>query len=123
MVDIINLIKALFKAGEQKMIATPKKQNCYRITIEEVNSIQATDKTLQFEFQDREDLFKVIENLKQGSGLEESNATKVGVALRLLGPVMMTNHKHALFVDFMPHFKAFMHSLKNTVKNSAKALQ
>jgi uncharacterized protein DUF3861 len=87
-----------------------RKENCYRITIEDVNSEQDTGKTLQFEFQDREDLFKIVEPL----------ATKVGVALRLLGPVMMANRKHALFVDFMPHFKAFMHNLKSTVKNAVK---
>lgn len=97
-----------------------RKENCYRITIEDANSEQDSGKTLQFEFQDREDLFKIVENLKQGSGLEESLATKVGVALRLLGPVMMANRKHALFVDFMPHFKAFMHNLKSTVKNAVK---
>ncbi|WP_392340128.1 DUF3861 domain-containing protein [Moritella marina] len=102
------------------MITKAKKANCYRVTIEEMNSVHIPGETLQFEFQDREDLFKIIEHLKQGSGLEESTATKVGIALRLLGPVMMANHKHALFVDFMPHFKAFMHSLKNTVKNSTK---
>jgi len=97
-----------------------RKDNCYRITIEEVNSEQETGKTLQIEFQDREDMFKVVENLKKGSGLEESLATKVGVALRLLGPVMMQNRKHPLFIDFMPHFKTFMQNLKSTVKNTAK---
>jgi hypothetical protein len=97
-----------------------KQDNCYRITIEEVNSEQEAGQTLQFEFQDREDLFNVVDSLKKGSGLEESLATKIAVALRLLGPVMMQNRKHALFVDFMPHFKTFMHNLKSTVKNAAR---
>ena len=101
------------------MIANIRNDNCYRITIEEVNSEQETAKTLQFEFQDREDLFNVVDSLKKGSGLQESLATKIAVALRLLGPVMMQNRKHALFVDFMPHFKTFMQNLKSTVKNAA----
>ncbi|MDB1125979.1 DUF3861 domain-containing protein [Vibrio algarum] len=83
-----------------------------------MNQVEA--KSLQFEFQDREDLFKVVDIIKEGSGLEESLATRVSVALRLLGPVMMKNHRHPLFVDFMPHFKSFMHNLKSTVKNTAR---
>ncbi|WP_297481722.1 DUF3861 domain-containing protein [uncultured Photobacterium sp.] len=89
----------------------------YRITIEEVESQSTIAQTIQFEFQDREDLFKIVENLKKGSELDAIQATRVGVALRLLGPVMM-NRKHPLFADFMPHFKTFMQSLKNTVKQS-----
>lgn len=92
--------------------------NHYRIAIEELNVPPHTAKTFQFEFQDREDLFKLIENLKTGSGLEESLIPKVAVALRLLGPIMMQNRKHPIFSEFMPHFKTFMQNLKNTVKKS-----
>ena len=102
------------------MISKIRKDKCYKITIEEVNSDQEPIKTLKFDFQDREDLFNVVDKLKQGSGLDESTATKVGVALRLLGPVMMVNRKHSLFADFMPHFKTFMQHLKTTVKNAVK---
>ncbi|KJF85967.1 DUF3861 domain-containing protein [Photobacterium phosphoreum] len=94
------------------------KENIYRVTIEELASHPSTDKTIQFEFQDREDLFKIIENLKQGSGLDATQATRVGVSLRLLGPVMMMNRKHPLFAEFMPHFKTLMIKLKNTVKSA-----
>ncbi|KJG14283.1 MULTISPECIES: DUF3861 domain-containing protein [Photobacterium] len=90
----------------------------YRITIEEVESPSSTAQTMQFEFQDREDLFKIVKNLKEGCELDATQATRVGVALRLLGPVMVMNRKHPLFADFMPHFKTFMQSLKNTVKQS-----
>lgn len=102
------------------MMTSLKKEHSYRVTIEEVITDQAEAKTLQLEFQDREDLFKVVDNIKEGSGLDESLATRVSLALRLLGPVMMKNHKHPLFVDFMPHFKSFMHNLKSTVKNTLK---
>lgn len=93
-----------------------RKDKQYRITIEEIDTDQESAQVLQFDFQDREDLFKVVDKLKQGSGLEADTATKVGVALRLLGPVMMENRKHPLFSDFMPHFKSFMQNLKSTVK-------
>ncbi|PMH44457.1 hypothetical protein BCU68_02845 [Vibrio sp. 10N.286.49.B3] len=98
-----------------------KKENTYRITIEKVNGTESDKiKTLQFETQDRENIFDVVDKLQQGSGLEKAEATKLGVALRLLGPIMMKNRKHPLFSDFMPHFKAFMINLKGTVKNTVK---
>ncbi|GGP41965.1 DUF3861 domain-containing protein [Shewanella saliphila] len=94
------------------------KDNQYRITVEHLDDNQQSIQQLQFEFQDREDLFKLVENLKIGSGLPESDATKLSVGLRLLGPLMMHNRKHPLFIDFMPHFKTFMQNLKTTVKNA-----
>lgn len=96
-----------------------RKDNVYRITIEEVGTdTQDSPQRLEFEVQDREDMFKVVEKLQQGSGLEADTATRVGVALRLLGSVMMMNRKHDLFADFMPHFKTFMQNLKSTVKRA-----
>ena len=102
------------------MIPKISKERTYRITIEEVTAAQETNQTLTFDFQDREDVFNVVEQLKKGSGLEESIAPRVGIALRLLGPVMMQNRKHPLFADFMPHFKNFMQHFKSTIKNAAK---
>ena len=100
------------------MISRFKKPNRYRITIEDMNSERDQGPTsLQFELQDREDLFAIVDKLKQGSGLDEQFATQAGVGLRLLGTVMMQHRKHPLFVDFMPHFKAFMLNLKNIMKN------
>ncbi|QLE84035.1 DUF3861 domain-containing protein [Shewanella sp. Scap07] len=91
----------------------------YRITVEAINSEIAEH--VQFEYQDREDLFNTIDKLKQGSGLEAQQATKMALALRLLGPLMIEQRKHPLFVDFMPHFKAFMQQLKSTVKQAIKS--
>lgn len=101
------------------MIPKICKDKQYRITIEELGVEES--RTLEFEHQDREDLFKIVESLKKGSGLEPENATKVAVALRLLGPIMMKDRKHPLFVDFMPHFKNFMQNLKSTVKQVVKS--
>lgn len=103
------------------MIPKTRKDKQYRITIEEMDAEEA--RALEFEFQDREDLFKIVEALKQGSGLEPDKATRVAVALRLLGPVMMEDRKHPLFIDFMPHFKDFMQNLKSTVKAAVKKVR
>ncbi|MCL1092836.1 DUF3861 domain-containing protein [Shewanella kaireitica] len=94
------------------------KNNSYRITVEEL--IAEADKparTIEFEFEDREDLFQLVDNLKRASGLQPTFAVRLAVALRLLGPMMVQQRKHPLFVDFMPHFKTFMLQLKNTIKS------
>ncbi|GAL03467.1 DUF3861 domain-containing protein [Photobacterium aphoticum] len=96
-----------------------KRGHEYRITIEEVGEA----KTLTFTVQDREDLMAIVEKVKQGSGLEENDATRVGVALRLLGPVMMADRKHPLFADFMPHFRQFMNNLKKTIKSTVASAE
>ncbi|MGB5446463.1 MAG: DUF3861 domain-containing protein [Psychromonas sp.] len=96
-----------------------KKNNCYRITIKEINTDnEDSPASLQFEVQDRENLFAIVDQLKRSSGLNEQAATQVGVGIRLLGPVMMQDRKHPLFVDFMPYFKTFMQHLKNTIKSN-----
>ncbi|RJG51168.1 DUF3861 domain-containing protein [Motilimonas pumila] len=98
------------------MNSTIRKEKHYKITIEEVGIEKP--KTLELSYQDREDLFKAVDNLKKGSGLTPETATQVAVALRLLGPVMIKDRKHPLFVAFMPHFKNFMQHLKSTVKQA-----
>nr|WP_086939694.1 DUF3861 domain-containing protein [Thaumasiovibrio occultus] len=91
------------------------KEHSYRITIEEIEPTEAP-RRLQFEIKDREDMLSVVEKIQQGSGLDNSTATRLGVGLRLLGPTMMENRKHPFFSEFMPHFKSFMIKLKATVK-------
>ncbi|MEZ9291530.1 DUF3861 domain-containing protein [Vibrio lentus] len=95
---------------------TGKYNNC-RITIEEVNIKEDRElQTMQFEIEDRENMFAIVEKIKQDSGLDEQSAARLGVSIRLLGPMMMQDRKHPLFVDFMPHFRNFMQNLKKTLK-------
>jgi hypothetical protein len=101
------------------MISTIRTDKQYKVTIEEVGVDEP--RTLEFDYQDREELFNVVKELKQGSGLEPETAIKLAVALRLLGPVIINDRKHPLFVDFMPHFKHFMQNLKSTVKQAVKS--
>lgn len=96
-----------------------KNTNQYRILIEELHPTnEKSGNQLEFSLEDREDLFKVVTALNKVEGLDEQVATRLGVALRLLGPVLIDNRKHNLFAEFMPHFKNFMHNLKKTVKQS-----
>ncbi|MEZ8384556.1 DUF3861 domain-containing protein [Vibrio splendidus] len=99
------------------MKAFTGKHNNYRITIEEVSVKEDRElQTMQFEIEDRENMFAIVEKIKQDSGLDEQSAALLGVSIRLLGPMMMQDRKHPLFVDFMPHFRNFMQNLKKTLK-------
>ncbi|MCK8079973.1 DUF3861 domain-containing protein [Vibrio sp. 1CM24A] len=99
------------------MKAFTGKHNNYRITIEEVSVKEDRElETMQFEIEDRENLFAIVEKIKQDSGLDEQSAARLGVSIRLLGPLMMQDRKHPLFVNFMPHFRDFMQNLKKTLK-------
>ncbi|MEZ8025367.1 DUF3861 domain-containing protein [Vibrio sp. 10N.222.52.C3] len=99
------------------MKAFTGKHNNYRITIEEVSVKEDRElQTMQFEIEDRENMFAVVEKIKQDSGLDEQSAARLGVGIRLLGPLMMQDRKHPLFVNFMPHFRDFMQNLKKTLK-------
>ena len=99
------------------MKAFTGKHNNYRITIEEVSVKEDRElQTMQFEIEDRENMFAIVEKIKQDSGLDEQSAARLGVSIRLLGPIMMQDRKHPLFVDFMPHFRNFMQNLKKTLK-------
>ncbi len=84
----------------------------YRLTLTETTE-NTKAQSLTLDFQDREDIFDVLNKLKSKEMLSEEEATKLGIALRLLGPTLMQNRKHSLFVDFFPHFRAFMLNLKN----------
>lgn len=99
------------------MKAFTGKHNNYRITIEEVSVKEDRElETMQFEIEDRENMFAIVEKIKQDSGLDEQSAARLGVSIRLLGPLMMQDRKHPLFVNFMPHFRDFMQNLKKTLK-------
>ena len=99
------------------MKAFTGKHNNYRITIEEVSVKEDRElQTMQFEIEDRENMFAIVEKIKQDSGLDEQSAARLGVSIRLLGPLMMQDRKHPLFVNFMTHFRDFMQNLKKTLK-------
>ncbi|WP_299690362.1 DUF3861 domain-containing protein [uncultured Vibrio sp.] len=99
------------------MKAFTGKHNHYRITIEEVSIKEDRElQAMQFEIEDRENMFEIVDKIKQDSGLDEQSAARLGVSIRLLGPLMMEDRKHPLFVDFMPHFRNFMQNLKKTLK-------
>lgn len=101
------------------MFSLMKKQKHYTVTLTQMTEADPnTVQTLTFEFEDRECLFKIIENLKKGNIVESNEVPRLALGLRLLGPMVIANRKSSLFSEFVPHFKAFMINIKKRVKKS-----
>ena len=83
--------------------------NRYRITLETLPEGQGS---LQFEADNHDDIFAVVEKLRQRSDFDEASATAFGVGLKLFSEVMLKNREHPLFTEFGPHFAQFMRRLK-----------
>ncbi|GAA4882695.1 DUF3861 domain-containing protein [Ferrimonas pelagia] len=97
----------------------PQTSRGFRVIIEPINaSDEPMQQRLEFEVQDRENVFATVAAIKQGSGLDPLASTQLGVGLRILGPLLMQHRKHPLFAELMPHFKGFMLNLKRTLKSA-----
>ena len=84
-------------------------QNRYRVTLEALP--EARD-SLQFDVGCHDDIFAVVNKLRQRGDFDEASATAFGVGMKLFGEVMLENRDHPLFAEFRPHFAQFMRALK-----------
>ena len=92
-----------------------KSEHKYRLILTETTE-NSEMKSITLDFQDREDIFKILNKMKEKTDLSSNDSIKLGIGLRLLGPMLMQARKHPLFVDFFPHFRLFMMKLKKTDK-------
>ena len=81
----------------------------YRVTLEALP--EARD-SLQFDVGCHDDIFAVVNKLRQRGDFDEASATAFGVGMKLFGEVMLENRDHPLFAEFRPHFAQFMRALK-----------
>ncbi|MBP8867981.1 MAG: DUF3861 domain-containing protein, partial [Propionivibrio sp.] len=65
-----------------------------------------------FEVGSHDDIFAVVERVRQRGDFSETSATAFGVGLKLFSEVMLENRDHPLFAEFRPHFAQFMRALK-----------
>lgn len=96
-----------------------KKHNKYKITLEHIHSPKDLDLNapLQFEFENHDEVFSIIEKIKANNPFEyENQATEFAVGLKLFSEVMITNRENQLFEELLPAFGAFMKKLKARVK-------
>jgi len=96
-----------------------KKQNKYKITLEHIHSPKDLDLNapLQFEFENHDEVFSIIEKIKANNPFEyENQATEFAVGLKLFSEVMLKNRENPLFEEFLPAFALFMKKLKARTK-------
>lgn len=93
------------------------KQHRYRITVEHLTDADGSpshyDSPLQFEVGNHDDIFAVVERLRQRGDFTNNAAAAFGVGLKLFSEVMLEEKAHPLFLSFRPHFGQFMKELKS----------
>jgi hypothetical protein len=92
----------------------------YRITQEQLDATSSTtpSPSLQFDFDNHDDIFAIIERLdylQQRGDISAAEVPQLAVGLKLFGKVMMENRESALFAALHPHFVEFMRELKKGV--------
>jgi len=97
-----------------------KKHNRYKLSLEslgEGTGQTASSDRLEFEFENHDDIFKVIE-LAKGKNLfaNGSDAVEFALGLKLFSEVVLRNRELSLFEDFKPAIGKFMTKLKSINK-------
>ena len=93
-----------------------KKNNYYKIHLEELSLKNSGEvlKSIDFEFVNHDDLFKIIEVLKSKNLFgNENDATEFALGVKLFSEVMLRHRDLPLFEELKPAFGEFMKKLKN----------
>jgi len=98
------------------------KQHQYHVAVQHLADAQGNPSTytekLEFDVGNHDDLFVILERLKQAELFDEQTTKSFVVGLKLFGEVMLENKDHELFKDFRPHFGQFMKHLKQHAKKT-----
>ena len=101
------------------------KQHTYEVTLKHIADAQGNPSTyadtLSFNSYNHDDIFKVLQMIKNSQILDDEAAKPVAVGLKLFSEVMLEHKNLPLFKDFMPHFGQFMKALKQTVKTPSQS--
>ncbi|MHC5724921.1 MAG: DUF3861 domain-containing protein [Nostoc sp.] len=92
-----------------------KKNNLYKIQLAELalKDGSPANKTVEFEFENHDDVFDIIELLKTKKLFkDEAKAVEFGIGLKMFSEVLITNQDKDFFKALMPAFSAFMKGLK-----------
>ena len=101
------------------------KQHTYEVTLKHIADAQGNPSTyadtLSFNSYNHDDIFKVLQMIKNSQILDDEAAKPFAVGLKLFSEVMLEHKSLPLFKDFMPHFGQFMKALKQTVKTQSQS--
>jgi hypothetical protein len=98
---------------------TTKKNNIYKIRIDEVLLKDGTagQKSLEFEFENHDDIFGIIQRMQKvdifGDGAQ---AVEFAIGLKLFSEVLLNHKDNPLFEELKPAFQVFMKKLKGNSK-------
>ncbi|MCU7616593.1 DUF3861 domain-containing protein [Chryseobacterium sp. PBS4-4] len=93
-----------------------KRSNKYQLQLNEMSlkDGSSADKKLTFEFENHDDLFKIIDLIKSKKIFEdEQTANEFSLGLKLFTEVLIKNGKHPLFEELNPAISDFMKKLKS----------
>lgn len=94
-----------------------KRAHLYRLTLEHQGTPKADQslhEPLTLEFDNHDDIFAIIERLRQKDPFNSSNqATEFAIGLKLFSEVMLKNRNHPFFEEFAPAFGALMKKIKS----------
>lgn len=96
-----------------------KKNNTYKIHLQEVTLKDGTQGTrsIEFDFDNHDNILDILELVKDRNLFQSKNEDiEFVVGLKLFGEVLLKNRNHPLFTELAPQFAAFMKKLKSTVK-------
>lgn len=91
------------------------KKNRYRLVLKEVElrDGEKSDKTIDFEFENHDDILALIEKVQQKGLFEDKDkTTQFILGLKLFGEVMLEQRDNPLFEGFLPAFGDLMKRLK-----------
>ncbi|GAB1101161.1 DUF3861 domain-containing protein [Shewanella algae] len=92
------------------------KQHKYSISVEHLedqNGMPSNyQQALKFEVGNHDDIFAIVDKIKQRQDFDEDQAAAFAVGLKLFSEVMLKQRKNPLFDEFRPHFMQFMKQLK-----------
>ena len=81
--------------------------------LEDKSGVKRTEE-LQFEFENHDDIFDIVDRIKSKSVFEEEKTvTEFVIGLKLFTEVLLKNRKHPLFEELGPQMAAFMKKLKS----------
>ncbi|UZT98421.1 DUF3861 domain-containing protein [Chryseobacterium fluminis] len=93
-----------------------KRNNQYHLQLQELSLKDGSEgqKTLDFDFDNHDDLFQIIESVKSNKIFDsEQTAHEFSLGLKLFTEVMLKNRQHPLFEEFRPAVTEFMKKLKS----------
>lgn len=92
------------------------KQHRYKVTVEHLADANGQpsqyEAPLQFEVGNHDDIFVIVERMRQRKDFDSETLVAFAVGLKLFSEVMVEHRSNALFQDLYPHFAAFMKKLK-----------